>query len=174
MWRARPSGGGGAGTAAGAGGRPQCQRCLKFGKWTFECCKDASSRVYVSRPSRTAQLKNPKVRQRFADAADQPPDLRKEEKERRAAIIGKVKGPRAKRHRRSIDRSDRAGDERADRARARRSRARTRARCSRRRRRRRRRQVRAGGARADGDRRAGAVCGGVPSPPPLRSKVVRR
>lgn len=36
-----------------------CQRCLQTGHWTYEC-KNAP--VYKSRPTRTQQLKQPKVR----------------------------------------------------------------------------------------------------------------
>ncbi|KAG6545782.1 hypothetical protein Mapa_012743 [Marchantia paleacea] len=39
----------------------QCQKCLEIGHWTFDC---KNERVYVSRPSRTQQLKNPKLRPR--------------------------------------------------------------------------------------------------------------
>ncbi|CAH8298576.1 unnamed protein product [Eruca vesicaria subsp. sativa] len=37
----------------------QCQKCFQTGHWTYEC---KNERVYVSRPSRTQQLKNPKLR----------------------------------------------------------------------------------------------------------------
>ena len=82
------------GSGGGAGGKPpQCQRCLKFGKWTYECCTDPTARVYVSRPSRTQQLKNPKVRQKFADfTGDEPPDLKAEYEARKAQILGRAKG----------------------------------------------------------------------------------
>ncbi|KAA1470001.1 hypothetical protein DENSPDRAFT_773872 [Dentipellis sp. KUC8613] len=35
-----------------------CQKCLGIGHFTYQC---KSSRPYVSRPSRTQQLENPKV-----------------------------------------------------------------------------------------------------------------
>ena len=54
----------------------------QYGKWTYECCTDPSSRVYVSRPSRTQQLKHPKMRQAFADPKDQPPDPGRDWQER--------------------------------------------------------------------------------------------
>ena len=83
------------GSGGGAGGKPpQCQRCLKFGKWTYECCTDPTARVYVSRPSRTQQLKNPKVRQRFADfTGDAPPDP-KAEYEARICLLYTSPSPR--------------------------------------------------------------------------------
>ncbi|KII86851.1 hypothetical protein PLICRDRAFT_113730 [Plicaturopsis crispa FD-325 SS-3] len=36
-----------------------CQKCLKTGHYTYEC--KAPARPYVSRPSRTQQLENPRV-----------------------------------------------------------------------------------------------------------------
>ncbi|KAL8244485.1 hypothetical protein R6Q59_010743 [Mikania micrantha] len=38
-----------------------CQKCFQPGHWTYEC---KNERVYISRPSRTQQLKNPKLRMR--------------------------------------------------------------------------------------------------------------
>ncbi|KAH9080533.1 zinc knuckle-domain-containing protein [Lactarius deliciosus] len=35
-----------------------CQKCLRTGHFTYEC---KSTRPYVSRPSRTAQLENPRL-----------------------------------------------------------------------------------------------------------------
>ncbi|KAG6433952.1 hypothetical protein SASPL_105571 [Salvia splendens] len=35
----------------------QCQKCYQMGHWTYEC---KNERVYISRPSQTQQLKNPK------------------------------------------------------------------------------------------------------------------
>ena len=40
------------------GGVPTCQRCLQQGHWTYECKGEA---VYRPRPTRTQQLKNPRV-----------------------------------------------------------------------------------------------------------------
>eukprot|EP00252_Welwitschia_mirabilis_P021326 TRINITY_DN5451_c0_g1_i1.p1 TRINITY_DN5451_c0_g1~~TRINITY_DN5451_c0_g1_i1.p1 ORF type:complete len:280 (-),score=38.23 TRINITY_DN5451_c0_g1_i1:51-890(-) len=36
----------------------QCQKCFQSGHWTYEC---KNERVYMSRPSRSQQLKNPKL-----------------------------------------------------------------------------------------------------------------
>ena len=41
------------------GGAPTCQRCLQPGHWTYECKNEPA---YQARPTRTQQLKNPKVR----------------------------------------------------------------------------------------------------------------
>ncbi|XP_051152901.1 uncharacterized protein LOC127266626 [Andrographis paniculata] len=53
----------------------QCQKCFQTGHWTYEC---KNERVYISRPSRTQQLKNPKLRMKFSisydlDNPDAPP-----------------------------------------------------------------------------------------------------
>ncbi|KAK2012652.1 hypothetical protein LZ32DRAFT_303230 [Colletotrichum eremochloae] len=39
----------------------QCQKCLKRGHYSYECKEPAQTRPYVSRPSRTQQLRNPKL-----------------------------------------------------------------------------------------------------------------
>ncbi|KAG9298211.1 hypothetical protein G9A89_002699 [Geosiphon pyriformis] len=39
-----------------ASSKTQCQKCLEFGHWTFEC---KNSRVYKARPTRTQQLTKP-------------------------------------------------------------------------------------------------------------------
>ncbi|KAJ7963868.1 Zinc finger CCHC domain-containing protein 10 [Quillaja saponaria] len=46
-------------TMSTIGGSAQCQKCFQSGHWTYEC---KNERVYMSRPSRTQQLKNPKLR----------------------------------------------------------------------------------------------------------------
>ncbi|TQS37742.1 hypothetical protein Golomagni_01772 [Golovinomyces magnicellulatus] len=38
-----------------------CQKCLKKGHYSYECKSSAQERPYVSRPSRTQQLLNPKL-----------------------------------------------------------------------------------------------------------------
>ncbi|KAM3074653.1 hypothetical protein ACMFMG_008082 [Clarireedia jacksonii] len=38
-----------------------CQKCLKKGHYSYECKANAQERPYVSRPSRTQQLLNPKL-----------------------------------------------------------------------------------------------------------------
>eukprot|EP00898_Chlorokybus_atmophyticus_P001226 jgi/Chlat1/2103/Chrsp17S00185 len=50
-------------------GTQQCQKCYKFGHWTYEC---KNERVYMARPTRTMQLKNPNKRQGFLDARELP------------------------------------------------------------------------------------------------------
>jgi hypothetical protein len=63
---------------SGAGqGTQVCQKCLKAGHWTFEC---KNERVYIARPTRTQQLKHPKLQQRFMDPDELPPDIREAER----------------------------------------------------------------------------------------------
>ncbi|KAF3456324.1 hypothetical protein FNV43_RR00974 [Rhamnella rubrinervis] len=45
----------------------QCQKCFQPGHWTYEC---KNERVYISRPSRTQQLKNPKLRMKESISYD--------------------------------------------------------------------------------------------------------
>lgn len=56
----------------------QCQKCFQPGHWTYEC---KNERVYISRPSRTQQLKNPKLKMKLPISYDlDNPDSKKEEK----------------------------------------------------------------------------------------------
>ncbi|KAK4737597.1 hypothetical protein R3W88_001294 [Solanum pinnatisectum] len=56
----------------------QCQKCFQAGHWTYEC---KNERVYISRPSRTQQLKNPKLRMKVSVSSDlENPDIEKEMK----------------------------------------------------------------------------------------------
>ncbi len=41
------------------GGTQQCQKCLKYGHWMFEC---TNQRTYLYRPSRTTIEKNPHLK----------------------------------------------------------------------------------------------------------------
>ncbi|XP_042025091.1 zinc finger CCHC domain-containing protein 10-like [Salvia splendens] len=56
----------------------QCQKCYQMGHWTYEC---KNERVYISRPSRTQQLKNPKLRMKVSISYDlDNPDVPVEDK----------------------------------------------------------------------------------------------
>ncbi|KAL3829336.1 hypothetical protein ACJIZ3_018138 [Penstemon smallii] len=56
----------------------QCQKCFQTGHWTYEC---KNERVYISRPSRTQQLKNPKLRMKVSVSYDlENPDIHNDEK----------------------------------------------------------------------------------------------
>ncbi|GAV70871.1 zf-CCHC_3 domain-containing protein [Cephalotus follicularis] len=68
-------GGGGVGINAA-----QCQKCFQAGHWTYEC---KNERVYMSRPSRTQQLKNPKLRMKLSISYDlDNPDVGVEKSEK--------------------------------------------------------------------------------------------
>ncbi|KAJ5041187.1 uncharacterized protein L3040_005738 [Drepanopeziza brunnea f. sp. 'multigermtubi'] len=51
-----------------------CQKCLKRGHYSYECKAVIQERPYVSRPSRTQQLLNPKLQPRLM-TSDAPLDL---------------------------------------------------------------------------------------------------
>nr|ADE76144.1 unknown [Picea sitchensis] len=50
-------------TALSGSAAQQCQKCFQTGHWTHEC---KNERVYTSRPSRTQQLKNPKLKMKIS------------------------------------------------------------------------------------------------------------
>ncbi|GER27646.1 zinc finger protein [Striga asiatica] len=76
----------------------QCQKCFQTGHWTYEC---KNERVYISRPSRTQQLKNPKLRMKVSISydLDSNPDALTEEK-------GKKIEKKSKRKHKSDNESD--------------------------------------------------------------------
>ena len=45
----------------------QCQKCFQMGHWTYEC---KNERVYISRPTQTQQLANPKLKPKPMDKKD--------------------------------------------------------------------------------------------------------
>ncbi|KAB1213857.1 Zinc finger CCHC domain-containing protein 10 [Morella rubra] len=74
-----------------AGVASQCQKCFQSGHWTYEC---KNERVYISRPSRTQQLKNPKLRMKVSISYDlDTPDIKKEEKAEKSSKKSKRKHP---------------------------------------------------------------------------------
>lgn len=71
------------------GAAAQCQKCFQTGHWTYEC---KNERVYISRPSRTQQLKNPKLRMKLSISYDlDNPDIQKAEKSEKSAKKSKRK-----------------------------------------------------------------------------------
>lgn len=46
-----------------------CQKCLKKGHFSYECTASQQDRPYISRPSRTQQLANPKLAPKLANTA---------------------------------------------------------------------------------------------------------
>ncbi|RRT74140.1 hypothetical protein B296_00024125 [Ensete ventricosum] len=84
------------------GGTSQCQKCYQVGHWTYEC---KNERVYISRPSRTQQLKNPKLKMNPSASYElDNPDIVKEarderRKKREAGEKGSTKSKRKHRSR---------------------------------------------------------------------------
>ncbi|XP_059290535.1 uncharacterized protein LOC132044064 [Lycium ferocissimum] len=71
------------------GAASQCQKCFQAGHWTYEC---KNERVYISRPSRTQQLKNPKLRMKVSISYDlDNPDIEKEVKNEKSVKKSKRK-----------------------------------------------------------------------------------
>lgn len=59
-----------------AGSASQCQKCFQTGHWTYEC---KNERAYISRPSRSQQMKNQKLKMPFMDSYDvEDPDIQKD------------------------------------------------------------------------------------------------
>ncbi|KAF6144550.1 hypothetical protein GIB67_006042 [Kingdonia uniflora] len=86
----------------------QCQKCFEKGHWTFEC---KNERVYISRPSRTQQLKNPKLRTRVAVSYElDNPDLFPKTEEKSEKV--KASSKKSKRKHRS-SRADSESDSEA-------------------------------------------------------------
>jgi hypothetical protein len=77
------------------GAYTQCQKCFQHGHWTYEC---KNERVYMSRPSRTQQLKNPKLKKN-ASVSYQfvNPDLEKEREVERKLMKEKLKKEKSER-----------------------------------------------------------------------------
>ncbi|KAB2625203.1 zinc finger CCHC domain-containing protein 10-like [Pyrus ussuriensis x Pyrus communis] len=66
------------------GAASQCQKCYQPGHWTYEC---KNERVYISRPSRTQQLKNPKLNMKVEIWNDlDGPEIKEEKSEKQSKI----------------------------------------------------------------------------------------
>ncbi|KAJ1292115.1 hypothetical protein BS78_02G367700 [Paspalum vaginatum] len=77
------------------GAYTQCQKCFQHGHWTYEC---KNERVYMSRPSRTQQLKNPKLKKSVPVSYQfENPDLIKEREEEQKLMKEQRKKERAER-----------------------------------------------------------------------------
>lgn len=59
----------GAGGPSKATSTTLCQKCLKRGHFSYECKASQQDRPYISRPSRTQQLANPKLAAKITNAA---------------------------------------------------------------------------------------------------------
>ncbi|KAM0689842.1 hypothetical protein Q7P36_010713 [Cladosporium allicinum] len=54
-----------------------CQKCLKRGHFSYECTASQQDRPYISRPSRTQQLANPKLAPKITNSAPvETPNIR--------------------------------------------------------------------------------------------------
>ncbi|TFK24994.1 hypothetical protein FA15DRAFT_591445 [Coprinopsis marcescibilis] len=51
-----------------------CQKCLERGHFTYQC---KGARPYVSRPSRTKQLENPKLKLKATPTVEVPEEFKK-------------------------------------------------------------------------------------------------
>ncbi|XP_006662806.1 zinc finger CCHC domain-containing protein 10-like [Oryza brachyantha] len=93
--------------ASSGGAYTQCQKCFQPGHWTYEC---KNERVYISRPSRTQQLKNPKLKKMAAPVSYQfqNPDLEKEKEEERKLIKEKMKQEKSEKSKRKSKRKYRS------------------------------------------------------------------
>ncbi|KAI8966596.1 zinc knuckle-domain-containing protein [Daldinia sp. FL1419] len=83
----------------------QCQKCLKKGHYSYECKAAAQERPYVSRPSRTQQLLNPKL---VPKLASDTPDVLQKQKGVADEELAKREAERAKK--RELE-DDESGDE---------------------------------------------------------------
>lgn len=81
------------GGAGAFGGSQQCQKCFQLGHWTYEC---KNERVYISRPTRTQQLANPKLRPKLMEPEEVLVDAReammmREDASRKPGKEGRIK-----------------------------------------------------------------------------------
>ncbi|KAF9618205.1 hypothetical protein IFM89_000674 [Coptis chinensis] len=75
--------------AARGSSASQCQKCFQSGHWTYEC---KNERVYISRPSRTQQLKNPKLKMKVSVSYElDNPDIIEEERGQKVKVSKKSK-----------------------------------------------------------------------------------
>ncbi|KAJ4973192.1 hypothetical protein NE237_006366 [Protea cynaroides] len=73
----------------------RCLKCFETGHWTCEC---KNERVYISRPSRTQQLKNPKLKLKISVSYElDSPDIQKVEKGKKSMEKGEKSSKKSKR-----------------------------------------------------------------------------
>ncbi|URD71858.1 hypothetical protein MUK42_05214 [Musa troglodytarum] len=94
-----------------SGGTSQCQKCYQVGHWTYEC---KNERVYISRPSRTQQLKNPRLKMTPSVSYESDnPDIVKEARDERhnKKEAGEKSSTKSKRkHRSGTDSEEDSGE----------------------------------------------------------------
>ncbi|KAJ4730732.1 Zinc finger CCHC domain-containing protein 10 [Rhynchospora pubera] len=81
----------------------QCQKCFQSGHWTYEC---KNERVYISRPSRSQVLNNPKFKTTFSVSFEGNPDVEKEKSVKEEKGKDKKKSKRKHRSGSDSDRDD--------------------------------------------------------------------
>uniref|UniRef100_A0A0D9XQ30 Uncharacterized protein n=1 Tax=Leersia perrieri TaxID=77586 RepID=A0A0D9XQ30_9ORYZ len=93
--------------SSSGGAYTQCQKCFQPGHWTYEC---KNERVYMSRPSRSQQLKNPKLKKMAAPESYhfQNPDLEKERENERKLMKEKLKKEKTEKSKRKSKRKYRS------------------------------------------------------------------
>ncbi|KER00434.1 hypothetical protein AUEXF2481DRAFT_135998 [Aureobasidium subglaciale EXF-2481] len=94
----RPGFVGGASSSNRASATTVCQKCLKKGHYSYDCKAQAQERPYISRPSRSQQLLNPKLKPKLTNIAPTPTD---QEKSSTAHVPAKERS-----HKRSLDNMD--------------------------------------------------------------------
>ncbi|KAJ3684600.1 hypothetical protein LUZ61_013764 [Rhynchospora tenuis] len=81
----------------------QCQKCFQSGHWTYEC---KNERVYISRPSRSQVLNNPKFKMTFSVSFEGNPDVEKAKSVKEEKGKDKKKSKRKHRSGSDSDRED--------------------------------------------------------------------
>ncbi|CAN6322175.1 unnamed protein product [Urochloa humidicola] len=95
--------------ASSGGAYTQCQKCFQHGHWTYEC---KNERVYMSRPSRTQQLKNPKLKKSVPVSYQfENPDLIKEREAEKQLMKEKRKKEKSERRKGKSKRKHRSPSE---------------------------------------------------------------
>ncbi|KAG1365304.1 zinc finger CCHC domain-containing protein 10 [Cocos nucifera] len=93
-----------ASVSSAGGASAQCQKCFQAGHWTYECKNEW---VYMSRPSRTQQLKNPKLKMKLSISYElDNPDIGKEPQDERSRKKEKDERSRTKSKRKHRSGSD--------------------------------------------------------------------
>ena len=71
-------------------GMQQCQKCLKYWHWTYEC---KNEQAYLYRPSRTTILKNPDLQPEYRfDAGPKGPRIHDGDKKRSTLVPSESEG----------------------------------------------------------------------------------
>ncbi|KAF2223357.1 zinc knuckle-domain-containing protein [Elsinoe ampelina] len=90
--------------ASKASANTTCQKCLKKGHYSYECKSAVQERPYTSRPSRSAQLMNPRLKTQLTNQAPEEPAHLVDKK----GLADKILAEKAeeRRRKRSIDRDE--------------------------------------------------------------------